>query len=104
MEMEKQNFIEEGLDKKHISPRDILPDSGKKKNKSESEKTKIKEKYPYPGDPNKKQGYTHEEIPVIVEHHEKVAAVENARKNQEDNKHPSTEEKMRFKAQNVKSK
>ncbi len=88
--MDKQNFIAEGLDKKHVSPRDVIPDSGKKENKKAS--AKVKKKYPYPGDPNKKQGFTNEELPVITRHHKKVAAAENARKNKEHDKVSSSRE------------
>jgi len=80
--MDKQNFINEGLDKKHVSPRDVIPDSGKKKKENVSEE--IKKKYPYPGDPNKKQGYMHEELPMIAKHHKEITAAKNARKNKED--------------------
>jgi len=86
--MGKQNFIAEGLDKKHVSPRDVIPDSGKKKMEKVSEE--IKKKYPYPGDPNKKQGYAHEELPVITKHHKEIAAAENARKNKDDDHISST--------------
>jgi len=88
--MEKRNFIVEGLDKKHVSPRDIIPDSGKKK--TESVSAEIKKKNPYPGDPNKKQGYTSDELPAIDRFIREITAAKNAIINKEADKVSLTQE------------